>query len=412
MRSSVFMGHMKAGINAVRNTKLRSFWTMLGVIIGVASVITVVAIGTGIKRQVSGQIHHFGKNLITVRPAQVHTNSTAGASGLSIISGLNTAGSLTDKDVKAVSQVPGVAASAPLTALGGDISGNNGRYDRAFIIGTSGDLPSLINQSIAYGGFITNDDGGADVAVLGQRAAENMFNVDVPLGRAVTIHGEHFVVRGIFNQFTAAPLSQGLDFNDAVFIPNDKAEELSNSTAPTYEILVRPDKADNTQAVADGIRRVLAKNHGGNSGFTVLTGNQNLDASDSILSLLTKLIAGVASIALLVSGIGIMNVMLVSVSERKHEIGIRKAVGATNRQILGQFMIESTVLSLWGGVIGVALAFLMEIMLRLFTDLRPVISWQVVLLATGVSFLVGIVFGTVPAVKAARKDPIEALRSE
>jgi putative ABC transport system permease protein len=402
---------MKAGVNAVRTTKLRSFWTMLGVIIGVASVITIVAIGTGIKRQVSDQIHHFGNNLITVRPAQIQTNSTAGASGLSIISGLSTTGSLTDKDVKAVSQVPGVAASAPLTALGGDIRGNTGRYDKAFVIGTSGDLPSLINQYSAYGGFI-DDDAGGNVAVLGQRAAEHMFDVDVPLGRTVTVHGEHFIVHGVFNQFTAAPLSQGLDFNDAVFIPNDKAEELSNSTAPTYEILARPDRSDNTRTVADGIRKALARNHGGDSGFTVLTGNQNLAASDQILSLLTKLIAGVASIALLVSGIGIMNVMLVSVSERKHEIGIRKAVGATNRQVLSQFMIESSVLSLWGGIIGIILAFLMELILRLFTDLTPVISWQVVVLATGVSLLVGIVFGTVPAVKAARKDPIEALRSE
>ncbi len=411
MRSSVIIGHMKAGVNAMRNTKLRSFWTMLGVIIGVASVITVVAIGTGIKQQVSGQIHHFGKNLITVRPAQIHTNDGVGASGLGIISGLSTTGALTDKDVKAVSHATGVAASAPLTALGGNIRGNNGAYDKAFVIGTTSDLPSLLNQSIAYGGFLAGDDSG-NVAVLGQRAAERMFDVDVPLGRTLTFRGQHFIVRGVFNQFTAAPLSQGLDFNDAVFIPNDKAEELSKNTAPTYEILARPASGANTDTVAENVRRALAKEHAGDNGFAVLAGNQNLEASDSILSLLTKLIAGVAAISLLVSGIGIMNVMLVSVSERKHEIGIRKAVGATNRQILSQFMIESTVLSLWGGIIGIGLAFLIELMLRLFTDLKPSISWEVVVLATGVSFLVGIVFGTVPAVKAARKDPIEALRSE
>lgn len=412
MRSSVMLGHLKSGVNAVRNTKLRSFWTMLGVIIGVTSVITVVAIGTGIKKQVSGQIHHFGKNLITVRPAQVHTTSTAGASGLSIISGLSTTGSLTEKDVEAVADVPGVVASAPLTALGGDITGDTGHYRESFVIGTTSDLPSLINQSMAYGGFLTSDDVNSNAAVLGQRAAERMFDVDVPLGRTVTFHGEKFIVRGVFNQFTASPLSQGLDLNDAVFIPNDKAEELSKNTAPTYQILARPDSSSKTEAVAEDIRRALAKEHAGDSGFTVLAGNHNLESSDSILGLLTKLIAGVAAISLLVSGIGIMNVMLVSVSERKHEIGIRKAVGATNRQILSQFMIESTVLSLWGGVIGIGLAFFIELMLRLFTDLKPVITWEVVVLATGVSLLVGIVFGTVPAVKAARKDPIEALRSE
>ena len=134
--------------------------------------------------------------------------------------------------------------------------------------------------------------------------------------------------------------------------------------------------------------------------------------TDDVLNLLTKLIAGTAAISLLVGGIGIMNVMLVSVAERMHEIGIRKAVGATNRQILNQFLIESSLLSLIGGILGILLAGAVVLFIRLATNLTPVISWQIVLLATVVSFLVGIVFGTAPALKAARKAPIEALRSE
>lgn len=410
MKLTTIHGHLKSGIDAVRNTKVRSFWTMLGVIIGVASVITVVAIGTGIKQQVSGQIHHLGKNLITVRPAALGAGESPG--GLSLVSGLGTSGPLTNKDVSLVTHVHGIAASAPLTISNGAVSGDNGRYKNGYVIGTTSDLPSLLNQSMAYGGFLSEDDDGANAAVLGQRASEALFNEDVPLGRSFTVHGEQFRVRGVFNQFTAVPLGQQFDFNNAIFIPNDVAERLSNNTAPTYEILVRPDSAARTAAVASDIKKALAKNHGGQDDFSVFTGNQNLSTSDNILGLLTKLIAGVASISLLVSGIGIMNVMLVSVSERKHEIGIRKAVGATNRQILRQFMIEAGLLSLWGGIIGIGLAFVVDIALRLFTDLRPSISWQVVVLATGVSLLVGIVFGSVPAFKAARKDPIEALRSE
>lgn len=412
MRRPGIYGHFKSGMNAMRGAKLRSFWTMLGVIIGVTSVITVVGIGNGIKQQVSGQIHHFGDNLITVRPAQLRTNETVGASGLSLISGLGATGSLTGHDVSAVSSVPGVGSSAPLTALNGTITGENGRFNDGFVIGTTPDFPGLLNQSMAYGGFLTDDDDGADAAVLGQHAAEVLFNEDVPLGRTFTFHGQRFTVRGIFNQFTAAPLSQGLDFNNAVFIPNDVAESLSNNTAPTYEILARSSDPAKTASVAADIRQSLSRIHGGQADFNVLTGNQNLTASDSILALLTKLIAGVAAISLLVGGIGIMNVMLVSVSERKHEIGIRKAVGATNRQIWSQFLVEATTLSLWGGVIGIALAFLIDVILRVFSDLRPSITWQVVVLATGVSLVVGIIFGTIPAFKAARKDPIEALRSE
>jgi ABC-type antimicrobial peptide transport system permease subunit len=144
----------------------------------------------------------------------------------------------------------------------------------------------------------------------------------------------------------------------------------------------------------------------------VLKQSENISAANGVLSLLTQLIGGIAAISLLVGGIGIMDVMLVSVTERMHEIGIRKAIGATNRQILSQFLTEATVLSVGGGIIGVLVSLIVDFLLRLFTDLRPVISWQVVAIAVLVSTVVGIVFGTVPALKAARKDPIEALRTE
>lgn len=410
--SSVLYGQFKSGVRSVRSTKLRSFWMMCGVVIGITSVITVVSIGNGIKQQIAGQIHQFGKNLVTVHPGQLQADSTSGSNGLSLLSGLTTSGPLTDKDIHTVSRVPGVAASAPVTIASGAINGDNGRYRDGFVIGTTPDLPSLLNQSMAYGVFLIDDDAGTNTAILGQHAAESLFNTDVPLGRSFNFHGERFIVRGIFNQFNATPLSDQLDFNSAIFIPSDVAQRLTKNTAPTYEILVRPDDAKQTEALAGDIRKALDKAHGGQSGFSVLAGNQNLTTSSSILSLLTKLIAGVAAISLLVGGIGIMNVMLVSVSERKHEIGIRKAVGATDRQILGQFMIESTVLCLWGGIIGVALSFLINVILRLFTNIKPAIGWEIIVLATGISLLVGIIFGTIPAFKAARKDPIEALRSE
>ena len=407
---SLSRGHLKAGIDSVRGAKLRSFWTMLGIIIGVTSVITIVAIGEGIKQQIGGQIHHLGQNLITVRPAQIHTGLGSG-NNADVISGLNVSGPLSIKDVDIVNTTKGVSASAPLTIAGGTVRGDNGNYSDGFVIGTTSALPGLLNQSMAYGTFFGSDDNGTNVAVLGQHAGEVLFNEDVPLGRSFTFHGQPFIVRGIFNQFTTAPLSQQADFNNAIFIPNDVAESLSKNTAPTYEVLARP-AAGQIVPVTAKVQKALDNAHGGQSGLSVMSGNQDITASDGILELLTRLIAGVAAISLLVGGIGIMNVMLVSVAERMHEIGIRKAVGATNRQIMSQFMIESSVLSLAGGVIGITLAFLIDAALRVFTNLRPDISWQVVLLASGVSLLVGVVFGTVPAFKAARKDPIEALRSE
>jgi putative ABC transport system permease protein len=407
---SLANGHIKAGVDSVRGAKLRSLWTMLGVIIGVASVITVVGIGNGIKQQVGSQIHHLGQNLITVRPAQLTTGS--GSNSLNIAGGLGISGPLSLKDVDVISHTPGVAASAPLTIVAGTPSGEQGNYRNGFVVGTTSALPGLLNQSMAYGAFFDDGDNGTNVAVLGQHASESLFNEDVPLGRSFSFHGQQFIVRGIFNQFASTALGQQADFNNAIFIPNDVAESLSKNTASTYEVLARPAGGQATKAVADRLRTALDQAHGGQSGLAVQSGNQNLAASDNILALLTKLIAGAASISLLVGGIGIMNVMLVSVSERMHEIGIRKAVGATNRQIMSQFLIEAGILSLVGGVIGVMLAFVIDVALRVFTDLQPSISWQIVLLASGVSLLIGVIFGTIPAVKAARKHPIEALRSE
>lgn len=410
---SLTYGHLKAGIDSVRGAKMRSFWTMLGVIIGVTSVITIVAIGEGVKQQVAGQIHQAGQNLITVRPAPLGGDSVTVNQGLSLVTGLSTNGPLSNKDIATVATQPGIGASAPLTLSPGSVKSDLGPYRDGYVLGTGSALPTLLNQSLTYGTFWTDDDAEANVAVLGQHAVDEMFDVNVPLGRSFTYKGEQFIVRGIFNQFAPMPLSQQLDFNNVIFIPHAVAQRLSNDTAPTYQMLARATDPAQTEALAATIDRALDKTHGGQSSFDVITGNQNLSGADhGILDLLTRLVAGVAAISLLVSGIGIMNVMLVSVAERMHEIGIRKAVGATNRQIWSQFMLESSVLTLTGGLIGISLAFLLNLLLRILTDLKPVISWEAVVLATGVSLLTGIIFGTVPAFQAARKDPIDALRSE
>jgi ABC-type antimicrobial peptide transport system permease subunit len=405
-------GHLKAGFDSVRGAKLRSFWTMLGVIIGVTSVITVVAIGEGVKQQIAGQIHHLGNNFITIRSAQLETGSNANNSQANLLSGLSVSGPLTVNDIATVATTKGLAESAPLTITSGTVRGESGVYNSGFVIGTSDSLPSLLNQSLAFGSFFNSQNNGTNVAVLGQDASNSLFNEPVPLGHSFLFHGQSFIVIGIFNQFTDTPLSAQANFNNAIFIPNDIAETLTNNTAPTYEIVARPTSSNQTTAVANRVRSRLNAAHGGQSGFEVLTGNQNIVANDSILELLTRLIAGVAAISLLVGGIGIMNVMLVSVAERTHEIGIRKAIGATNLQILSQFIIEATLLSLSGGLIGIGLSFAIDLGIRLATNLEPSITWQIVAVATGVTLLIGIVFGSVPAFKAARKHPIDALRSE
>jgi putative ABC transport system permease protein len=409
---SLTPGHIKAGLDSMRRAKWRNFWTMLGVIIGVASVITIVSIGEGVKQQISGQIKHIGSDLITIRPAQLQTGQNAGTSNISLLSGVSISGSLSTADAVAVRDLPEVAAATPLTAVAGKVQADNGAYAGGLVIGTSADLPTLLKQSVNYGEYFSDNDDTDYVAVLGSGAAEKMFNEHVPLGRSFTFHGQQFMVRGILKTLDTTPLSQDANFNNAIFIPNAIAQQISNNTASIYEILAKPKQPGHADQTVAAINKKLDSMHGGPGSFSVLRQDQSQAASDDILNLLTSLVAGVAAISLIVGGIGIMNVMSVSVVERMHEIGIRKAIGATNRQILGQFMVEATALSLSGGVIGIAIAALIDGGLRLFTDLRPVLSWQIILIATGVSVAVGVIFGSFPALKAARKDPIEALRSD
>jgi len=232
--------YFKAARDSVRRSKGRSFWMMAGIIIGVTSVISIVAIGEGIKQQVGVQIHQFGPNLITVRTAQLSTQSGGStSSSLEALSGFSVTSPLTSRDISTVSNVKGVNASAPLTLVDGSVTGDYGSYNKGIVIGTSPDLPSLFNQSMEYGAFFNSSQTGSNVAVLGQDVANKIFNEDVPLGRTFIFHNQQFIVVGIFNQFPSAPLSQQADFNDAVFIPNQIAEQLTNNTAPTYEIMAR-----------------------------------------------------------------------------------------------------------------------------------------------------------------------------
>ncbi len=412
--ASLTKGDIKIAFKTLRRNKVRSLLTMLGVIIGVASVVTVVSIGEGVKQQVNAQTEHLGKDLITIRPGQLLPQSVINQlSNSGLLGNIGTIGSLSNQDVNTVSKTAGVASVVPLSLVTGNVISNEfNRPYNALVIGTNSQLPDILHQGMEYGAFFSDDPSDLNKVVIGSHVAQVLYSENVPLGQSLTILGQQFVVEGIFNQFQPAPLSVDVDFNNAVFIPYTTAEQITNNSSPIYEILARPQNTNQTSLVASNLRNNLLVAHGGQHNFTVLEQSQTLSVTDNILNLLTALIGGVAAVALLVGGIGIMNVMLVSIAERMHEIGIRKAVGATNRQILSQFMIEAAVLSVTGGFVGIMLSLVVDLCLRIFTTLTPTINWPVLVLAFAVSVGIGLLFGTVPALQAARKDPIEALRNE
>lgn len=383
---------------------------MLGIIVGIVSVVMVVGIGEGVKHEMTKQISQFGPDLITVRPGSSKGRQTANNTDL--LFGMNSISGLTQKDLQAVTNAPGVKIAVPLGLVSGYVKTEDALAENPLVIATNAQLPVALNHGLEYGDFFDAQAEKTTVAVIGKNVASELFKDDAPLGRSFEFRGHTFIVRGVFDQFYSTPLSPTADFNNAIFIPFAVASQITDGSAQMYSILAKPTDSNAVPATVISITKSIEKLRGGVQDFRVLDQAENIKSTSNILSLITTMIAAVAAISLLVGGVGIMNIMLATVTERTHEIGVRKAIGATNRQILNQFVLESAVISMVGGIIGIALSLAAVGLLRLYSDLRPIVSWQAIVIATAVSLAIGILFGAMPALKAARKDPIESLRHE
>lgn len=405
----MFRNNVKLALASLWSAKWRSFLTMLGIIVGVVSVVTIVSIGEGVRQHVSRQSNQVGPDLITVRPGQVVSRDASGkVMGYDVL-GLIAAGSLSEADWRGMEKLQDVRLTVPMNLVPGILKANDNTYSDGIVIGAPGGVPEALNKEVEYGTFYGED--AKEVAVIGKRIAERLFKENIPIGKSFEFRGRNFIVRGIFDEFETSPLVPSADYNNAVFIPYEVSKEVAGGQTQIYQVLVKPSSSDKADKVAKDIKAGLRAARGGQENFTVLKQDENLALTSSLLRMLTTMIAAVAAISLVVGGIGIMNIMLVSVSERTHEIGIRKAIGATNQQILSQFLLEAGVLSLAGGITGAFFSILTNYLLRITTDLEPVITWEIVLFAFLISLAVGLFFGIAPAMRAARKDPIEALRS-
>jgi putative ABC transport system permease protein len=402
-------GNYRMAIESIRSNRWRSLLTMLGIVIGIVSVVTTVSIGEGAKRSIVGQVHKAGEAVIAIRPGEPTHNTNDSLKATNVFR--NTyAGALTETDYETIKKTAGVELAVPFSYTTSAV----GRGETTFnglVVGTNEGLPTVLGQEMLYGSFFTDSESQDNGAVIGQTVAERLFGENVPIGKSFTVRGKQFIVRGIFEEFEVNPLAPVTDYNTAVFIPYRTSKELTGSGG-MYQVLVKADDKKRVAAIAGGIDSSLRAAHGGVQDFSVMKQADRLKDTDSILTLMTGFVAGIAAISLIVGGIGILNIMLVSVTERTHEIGIRKAVGATNRQIMSQFLTEAVILSISGGVIGVLGAVLANYLLRIFTNLAPIMTLPIVLLAFSTSVIVGVVFGVTPALTAARKRPIDALRYE
>jgi len=380
---------------------------MLGIVIGVVSVVTTVSLGEGAKQSIIAQINKSGENLITVRPGVIGSNNNQKFG----LFGTTYQGALSDKDYEALHKVIEIGNIAPFSFVANSFSKDKKNFDGGIVIGTSHDLPLVLGQKLQYGSFFKNDEPQHNTAIIGQRVAQELFGENVPIGKYMNIRDEQFIVKGIFEPFETSTVVPSIDYNSAVFIQYETGRDLTGGS-DIYQILVKPPDNANVDKVASVISDTLKANHGGQKDFNVLRQQDKLAETSEMLTIMTTFVAGIAAISLIVGGIGILNIMLVSVTERTHEIGVRKAIGATNRQIIDQFLTEAIILSGIGGIFGIALSLLANYLFRIFTSLTPVLTWPIVVIAFLVSISVGIIFGVTPAISAARKKPIDALRYE
>jgi putative ABC transport system permease protein len=415
---------IRVALQGLAANKLRSSLTMLGIVIGVGAVIALLALGEGTQAAVTEEIQSIGSNLIFIMPGRMEGHGPMATKV--------TADTLTLADAEAIADpgnVPGVLAVAPEFSNSADVAYGNESI-KTTVKGTTSDYPLVRNSCPEEGEFFNeqHETSLARVAVLGHQTAKDLFGGSDPLGRILKINPStdsgqsriHFRIIGVMEEKGGG---MGGNQDDVVFIPITTAQRklfggraTSGTSWKVSTISVALVSEDYMGAATDEITLLLRQRHkirpGDDDDFSVISQEDVLSMAEQITSILTLFLGAIAAISLLVGGIGIMNIMLVSVTERTREIGIRKAVGAKRRDILMQFLVEAIVLSVIGGLLGILLGAGIAILVEQSGLMTTVVSADAVLLATGFSVAVGLFFGIYPSMRAARLHPIEALRYE
>ncbi|MCX7781345.1 MAG: ABC transporter permease [Negativicutes bacterium] len=404
----MFGESVRIAINSLFANKLRSVLTMLGIIIGVGAVIAMVSIGMGVREKVQSSIASLGSNLIIVTPG------AASAAGVRQAAGTNT--TLTVKDAQAIAkEVPGVQYSVPSVGRQYQVVAGNQNWTTS-VQGTTPEFQAVRSLTVASGSFITNQDLETRnrVAVIGSTVAGNLFGNTNPVGQNVRINNAPYKVIGVLE--SKGQSAGGQDQDDIVIIPLTTAQERLLGITHVQTISVQAAHQDVVSQVQDGVTNLLRTRHkitpDKPDDFTVRNLASVMATANETTATITMLLGSIAAISLVVGGIGIMNIMLVSVTERTREIGIRKALGAKYVDILMQFLIEAVVIGVFGGIIGIFTGMAGSYAISTVAGWNTVITVAPILISFGFSVAVGLFFGLYPARKAALLDPIEALRYE
>ncbi|HEY7104767.1 MAG TPA: ABC transporter permease [Acidimicrobiia bacterium] len=403
----------RTATEAVRTHRLRSALTMLGILIGITAVVLTVGIGEGARADVQDQINELGTNVLVISPGS-STNST-GARG-----GFGTASTLTQADANALAskQVgPDIQAVAPASTTTAELVNGSTNWTTT-LTGTTPSWKTIRSRGVASGRFINDADErtAASVVVLGPDTVSELFGAVNPIGQSISDNGVRLEVVGVLDSLSS---SEQTNNNDLAIVPmSTYTQRLVGGTNrnSVSAIYVKATSAGTLSAAYQEANALLLNTHGittpANADFSIATQQSILSAATTVDDTLTVMLGGIAVISLLVGGIGVMNIMLVSVTERIREIGIRKAIGARPSLVRRQFLVEASVLGLAGGILGVLLGVVGAVVVPAFSDARVILSVPAALAAIAVAVGIGVAFGVYPATRAARLAPIDALRSE
>jgi putative ABC transport system permease protein len=389
--------------SAVVAHRLRSALTMLGILIGIASVILLTSIGEGTRRYVMAELLQFGTDVIFIRAGRITTTGPPTAI-------LSTVRKLSVEDAESLRRVAGVERTIPVVVGNARVEARQ-RGRSIFVIGVTADAPPAWKVAVGQGRFLPASDPrrGGPITVLGPRTKQELFGDANALGEHVRIGGQRFLVIGVM-----APKGTllGLDIDDRAYIPVATAQQLFNHDDLT-EIHVQFATSAGVTSVSDGIRKALQARHRGEEDFTLISQTDMLAVFDRVLGIVSAGVTAIGGISLVVGAIGILTMMWISVNERTAEIGVARALGATPSQVLRLFLLEASILSLAGGALGVAAGIGLAGALRLAVPGLPIQTrWGYVAAALAMSLAVGLLSGVVPARRAAALDPVEALRAE
>lgn len=401
--------YFAAAVIGLRGGRIRTVLAILGIVAGIFLVVTLLAAARGVQTQIKQQVTTIGADVIAVNSV----NPGDSNKGDLVVGGLATP-TLTIDDLASIKKVPTIIAAAPIRYLGGEVEYNGKKTTPTFIAATTYEYPKSRDFLLRTGRFFTKEEQDSRTlsVVIGTSTQEALFPNQNPLGKVVVYSGMRLRVVGVAEKISSAPdaiAANNLD--NSIYAPPAIVEQASDQTVTYSMILARVNESTNVSSAQAQIVKNM-KAYRSEDTFSVVTEANRVNTTQTILNVLTAFVAVVGGVSLSISGIGIMNMMIVAVTDRTKEIGIRKTVGATSKNIFTQFLIETILLTTSGGLVGIAASALTLAMISRLLPIAPEFTGDLVVMGLALSLLVGVLFGVGPAVSAARKEPIEALQTE